>query len=1735
MAVNDPGVQHRTIDPTTDWRPDSAKLADDARAYQQLHQQYTQPLSSAIGIPQVQLTDAKKVQIQAQLQQLADNPVYADPNPYSRVLNAETNGQPMAEAKKGFLDGLKLPDLTHLDAPKIDLPNPGDVLHNLTSVNTWKQVYEDTIVKFMKTDAIPWVEDQMKGIEAANRVNEQTNINWGETAKEGLLSMGPMGMIHGPAKQSVARDLKPGAGPRAQQDLAQWRKSEQAGADLTRNVADLIGALVAAPAVGTIEVGSFTLGQLGQVGLFGLGVTTLPDMLKSSLEEMRHPTDQNMAHAIVNIGNSWMMLAPPIRGLTGIRTLTQLTSDSFAALKTANTDQQAIHSMLQTSKFENDNIIPLISGHADWLQKLRGNEARPLEQMMDELPQGAENLLSYVESKGLPMEHPVVASLMSANKHMDALYSALKEQAGDDPMILSNPAMLRQLVPQAMQAIDEFKDTHWTPARMSFAHEFGLFASDKRFPFPMEMPVDERKLMDGLDRRHQAILGVVRGFGEYGAVAEPAGTTPVTAGQAGEAALRALAGPLKAGTNEISVEKRNFAKELKITPERMHEITRSLDDPKEFEKLSAQERVMGRMIYASWSMHTNFRLETKEIALAASGYVPRKVVYEKGSLGAAGDPLSSQVYGLVSHNWGNIAKAWVDELAGETGHISVHEAALPQKEWLAQQAARTEKYEGGSPLRAAFDQHGEFIKAQRRALGAAKSHITKAEQRLEKFQQQFTATQSKLIPQAQIRRQELDLLLQPLKGVKGQGAAREPILAEIKAIEKQLAKHERELGALSKSAVEEQTKLDERTAALATKMDSFTESHGAEVAHLIGTLNEDLRSVLNAKPGGKTLLSGWDLIDYADRRFALDMHRASFRRDLLALAHHGVDEISKAYLGTKQEFLGHQLIAGKLEPNELPEVLDGRVFRDPEEAVAAGYRQVLGPVGKPTDMNYTPSVFVRMDKADPMLKEMQSATSIDQINKTWQKLYAPVHYGKRAIFISPAWHAENVAGRAISQLIDEPVLGNAALGKLVHARFSDPAQLAYIKTEAYMHGLVPAQRYQVSHQLARMRDEAHGTSSWPGIFKTISGAMPHPYNDIFEKGFWKAVDDVGIMKYMIEDARMAVKRPDLPGKVRKYAAAETANQISGMVNPAYMTKAWRFFRGIASFAPSYWATMLRSVESSVMTKTPFASRLGHFLAQHGHEGITPVRLRHLDYKHYRETARAQAHWFDTYMATTLVVADMLNQIGSGHHLWENDEGRYTDIQMDNFFHPHETAGGTRHTYVSSIPFFRQGADVLNGIGFGHQWGLAHLWNTKEFQDAGAAQKIGMGINAVMEGGQREASTKIGMVPEAAGLLAGIDLTSLIRDRQVVQAPRIAALTAFIPGGYAVRSWIHDAEMASRGGKPVDTKAETGKIAQSLLSQVTGLPSLYWMGGEPPNKLSDETWLNYNQEKTKLNKEAVSDWSQVTSAKMNLQDWQRRRQRRIDKSIQLDADTFKDSTPAGALSKKHQEVFAGLDDPNLSPEDYATKLDVAETAWQDVLDHASPETNAVWWDNVHKQWTDGDYLYWYTRQMKQALAAQVDGQGGKYIQQVNAKYSKFYANYDPATVEQAKESDPYYNVYHALLKQMAQDSPMGALISAFTSPYGARVMPPGLTPDQEQAYLDSLPSSTPAMRGSTLQGLGQQAHTAADAPDVRGAGGQLSKTPGMRQQIIQLITQAGGEVAADSTDEQLLADLQSVLR
>ena len=932
----------------------------------------------------------------------------------------------------------------------------------------------------------------------------------------------------------------------------------------------------------------------------------------------------------------------------------------------------------------------------------------------------------------------------------------------------------------------------------------------------------------------------------------------------------------------------------------------------------------------------------------------------------------------------------------------------------------------------------------------------------------------------------------------------------------------RSIAALKKGDVEAR-----RAEAIATAKANM----GPLAADLIKMKRKELNKILAAKPQDKELITGDAAVQQMIARHVHRMHRATIGNALWTHANMNVNSLMQELGKLKMSHWGAAMTSPEFKnKHEMPDILPATVFegsmpRSTEDnAKQLGYFLAHPPTGSKGDLNYRPALYARGELANQIQRAAEEATAAQHQTGLLNALYKTNNVSKRFIMYSPLFHGMNVAGRAIGWVLSDPALAGSAM-KILRGLQQDGEGYYALLEEAASNGMVHADKWNVSDHVNRLLKDDDGQSRWPGAIRAPLQALANVHHDVLEAGLWRGVDQLQLAGYLYSKSRFLDKGIDEVQAGR--LAAQYANNLGGMVNPLYMSRLWKQLKGLLWFAPSYWSTFLHSVQSVV----PGQSRLSTALLQSGKgrafTGLAAVPLRAIDNRARIELTRAQRDWVTTYLAATAVSMDMLNVMASGHHLWENEQGHEWDIDVTNVPGVGGTtlspSGEVKRAFITTHPLFRQGSDLGAAIGLGQDWGFAHTFGDVTFQQANAFQKGTMMMGALLDGIRRQGATKIGNIPQAAyGAVTGEELTSRVGESTQVQIDRPSALLSLFPSGYQIQRFLKTYQQAT-GLYPVGTpqakqaqqqlqQAVQGALPSALIN-MTGLPTVYHMGVERP-PIDDSKYENWVTQRNSIHAQLLQYSNAVFAGEMQPIEYSRHKQELVIRENQLNTDTWGSSSPGATLSSAYTTLAQqfGLDDTGLSDQDWFERYDAFLPAWNQLLAGAPPDTRAAYWEHETAQWTDADYLEWEARSLRDALAASIDGQGGNYIRAFQNQLFRLQPTMTVADYTAYENSDPYYSAYRTLLTEMGSTSPLGAFVSAFSSPFTQTVvLPPGFT--QAQAQDVAQHTGKTVVRAEEAQQLASQAKQIAGSPQVQQAGGIAAASPEFVQQEQQAVAAA----------------------
>ena len=1538
----------------------------------------------------------------------------------------------------------------------------------------------------------------------------------------------------------------------------------------------------------------------------------VPQIVGAYHDEATHPSDQNLAKLLTSTAVGLVTMGTPFKAMAGVGRMAQLMRGQTLGIAEGASQAALLEKLFKGTITQDDITPYVISGRTAkmapglGLPEVLEKELLPQGPKLDQVKTdfrirgtldpkdpnylSPEDLRQAEDYFAIDDEKERLAAALPKDWQRQLAEGTLPEDAQTKALRFSE--IMRP-------GSDAQEAGAWQMQAQRFAHHFQYMTSEYNWAFTRPMSKGEEALLKkggpihNVDRLSKNLMGKVMGV--TNALHSIMPTTPE---QYLEMEGRAMT-DLSSTATEMEGHLNDIVKKLGLKPKDLEQVRDALAEPHLVDGLSDSQKVFGRVFQTLAGQMTGARVQHGLVPLGDANWSMTHFRYHNAA-DIVRTKAASHVDQMMSENWANHA-TWDFQIDHDTGQIEMVRSKTP-RQIREEHAADAKAWQESNQRRALLNKRGDEIRAARQKRGTLNRVLARAQQyrdnqRVEDFtppaavkdvptlagvmlpkgvrprRQAIITTE---VPKRTAQLDQVEQLLQPLRNVPRSNPDKAALLESRDVLQKEIMALAREARSLNtkltgwsaagerayvtakrSEMTVEKARAEYRAGAKARSLDAKAQAAEKSLKDFEATLDPEIEGLVKAdklrpgagRPGDREMLEGQDLFRYQIRSFVMDMLKSSHREALMTRASAVVDDLLQkpGFEGVLKQHAG--AVVGKIqEADKRPDVLPGDAFKDDAEPAQVGYTRVMGAFGTPRDLNYQPAIFMRSDLAKPYLEAMDKATTVNELHGAMKvAMGVGVSLPKRAIFYSPMIHFMNIAGRTIGQLVADPAGFGGSVGLLIKKYLNDPAMYSYMQTRYHMAGGVPAYRFQVGSHVNSLWEDQHGSNSRAlSAIKTPFKTLYHPYEQVVEKGFWKMVDDLGLTAFMAEENRLT--RMGIHPDIAAMAAAEYGNNIAGMVNPLYMNKQWSFMRNLTSFAPSYWGSFMRSVESAVLAPLggitgEAADRLGinfgitrlayHYMSKT--PGISPVRLRTLDYRTWRELVRAQSSWTHSYMAAMFTLADGLNMIGSGHHMWQNDQGRYFDIDVSNFQDPGVTPSGeTKKAYISGVPMFKQATDVANALGLGHDYGLGHLLNQQNFEQANATQKALEGAGSLWEGVRRVAAGKTSTAVQAsiiAGL--GLDPTQLLATGRKVNVPAWEALTSFVPTGYTARRIANDWQKA-QSTNPDDPLAgfnwqdELQAEKDSFITQTTGAPQMFYMGPENTTNLDDQQIKQYQDARNKISAQAQAASAQAEAGTISPLDWFQKHENLINQSLGVDTATFGQNTPVGALAKKRMELQnnLALDDPKLTPDEYFNRLDLFETQWDQVLNAASPEIRALWWDHTTKQWTNMDYLYWYTRQIKKQLQAVIDHQGGGLVrQQEAAMYQKYgdilripglNANDRQAIYDQY----PMYANYAQLLKDMGQ-TPMGAMISAFTSPTSHTVvMRRGLPQNVFDLMQQLSPSTDVYVSQQALAGQEKQAQEAAGSPVTAELGGNIQQSPEFQQAVLGAAREAEAQVAAN---------------
>jgi hypothetical protein len=1371
-----------------------------------------------------------------------------------------------------------------------------------------------------------------------------------------------------------------------------------------------------------------------------------PGLVKSWADEVQHPSDANLVHALTNTATGVLTVGVPVKGFNGLVAVRRGAEAGIVASKELTTVDDAEHLLL--------------SGRPEMRGLIKFNV--PIENQLEVLASTPQRLATQLNRLGISVEdNPDIKDLVDKTNESSLLQRALDlaKQGGDSREIGA-----------AQKNFDDHLKNGFIPARLRssynwlfmpqnpYDHVLGGISEEEMASIPNDLSktVDASSAaMNGAIRR----LGLGHGFDGIGGEIKNA-----------RSAIEHFAFDKAGGGAAYSMTKlqsgfRDMIKAANIDTAGVEKIWQGLEDKGVWDTLSASEKYVATKMREVLNSMTVAEMRRGTIRNPVPGIVNRyfRPVSQEGG------PTSKSIQDVlawVKNPMMSPSRIWM--AAGDIANDESPFISETRQEILDRETKAAVGYEQSRVDRNIYNEFKDEIRSSRQAIGGLKSKVTEAEAKLAKLDQKDPEFQNWA------------------------------------------------------------SKLDDRKQKLEDAINNIKRQYGPDVHRMIETPKAKMESLISKSPLQKELIQGIDSLNVHLAGFVNRMHEASVRDELMSISNLNVESLKSQLGGALEQFWGLELLHPELKNKDLIHILPEDVFHggmgDPDTVAAnAGFVRIpIRSVGRPGDVNYKPALFANAKIASDIIKAMEDSVSGSEMNDgIMGAIYKVGSVSKRSIMMTPPLHFLNVAGRTIGWLLNDPVFATSALKDIWGSIGHDPAAYADLQEEFSMAGGRHADMFNVSKHLALQQKEADGQYSWPGVLRAGEKLLDQHYHDGMERAFWKGVDDVQLAAYAYAKNVLRRQLPDSSEAEIRRAAALYGSNLGGTVNPLYVSKLYQQMKNLMFFAPSYWGTFMRSVASAI----PGSAKISEFLAKF--QGGRFVRygaapFKEIDPSIRKELVRMNRSWFFTYMATALASADLFNVMLGGNHIWDNEPGRMTDIKVDNavkLFGGQPVDASGKSSYVSGFPVFSQAATVANAIGLGHEWGFAHQFSDPTWQAMDGFHKAQMLAGALFEGSKREAVNKVSTPIQAGyGLAMGEQFGP--RFGQGVQSKfngplgNWESLLSLVPAGQEAQYYAETFNPNQDPKKAQQARSTAiGGIRSSILNQITGIPSVYHLGAEKSGIDSDKI-TQWNNTRNSLHEAMTTASQKVLSGQMQITDYLKAKTSVQTKLIQNDKDTFGNSSPSGSLSSMRVGLMNqyGLDNPSLSTDEWMNQYELFNAAWDQQLQSTSPSAKAAWWETETAQWTDVDYLQWEATQLKDALAASIDGQGGNYIRAFQNKISPL--NNLPLTSAERTDlesQDPYYYTYKQTLKSMSQSSALGALVNAF-SPYGTlTIAPQGSTPDQVQALADSTIGTV--LSSQTAQSLAAQAKQIAHEPQVGQAAGNAAPSPEFQQSATQAINDA----------------------
>jgi F0F1-type ATP synthase membrane subunit b/b' len=1505
----------------------------------------------------------------------------------------------------------------------------------------------------------------------------------------------------------------------------------------------------------------------------------LPAFVSSAADAMHDPNDVNVSRFLINAGTAAITLGSPVKSFRGVGALrSMIESDSNAVrfmhqpgeavqLVTKGQAGKKLPYLLPEDRF---SVVPQTEAA---LEKEIANR-KAAGQSIDQDPDMIERY------RGALREHDILADQLTR------LAPNMEEATSHENYMAQITDQLNEMRAREMESAKEL-----IPIQKQFAHRYGYTLAAER---PMQRLTKEEygSIKTGARARanslSRSMWGMLHAAGDgHGWDGAPDGMLHTTfAENMAEAMARGdAAGGLNHAQRLLETHIRELGNTLGVGADRMDHVYASIEghpDPEQdvalWNNLSGPEKLMAEKMNITFGIMTNFAYRHGFLEVPLVRYVPRMVMHEDPALGRGVSATSRLMESLAppaaqvknrswaldgpggqQSDWSIANESQAAEFDPEEGMGTISERLrqthLPWMDFDKSEQDKRVAYQETTPLRSILKdpEVNQALLETRRAYGGSLAQVKRLTQNLSGSREQV----ANLAATVRDFQHQLDQHLTAkakLKSTRGMAQARTDLEAAIKDLRNETRKASTQHQNLIKQVRGWESSLATHQAKIDSIPREFADKHGLDALEdLVKTDVVDsakLRSITTMQPGGRYLMSGYELPRLAVSRYLRQMNQARYREAWKSISYSPKDQtMDLAYGAGKGETLAEVAlkdasnlpiaITSDIKLGDIAQGDTGRALMD------QGYEMVMPEVGRRGEqgsLNYQPAIYGRKDIVGKYRELAQQARSASDFQSAFARsVYnASVGVPKRIIMGSPAWHGKNVFGRALAAYFQDPSMFGQAVFRELKNRFHDQDAYYATKMEHWMDGGVPANRFNVTEHLHHLEQQMSGQRTFLSALRSPLGPLSHAHAELAERWFWKTVDDIGTAAYVVQKQKLMSKRSWMSERMAGMLAAEHANNVAGMVNPLYMSKLWRWGRQMLFFAPTWWTTFARMAGQAI----PGSARISHLLNKSGALGVVdPVKFHSLDLRQRKELVRVTRGYFMSYMSAAMLTHDMMNYLFSGHHVWDNQKGHEWDVEMDHAYAPKldPSSGQTKHVHVKGMFYFSQMADMLNAIGLGHDWGFLHQMHSGGFQQADDWHKAAVIGSSLADGFRQQAAGKASTaVNLGIGMGLGIDPYSLMRSNQVNEIPRWEMLAGMLPGGFQAQRVIDQQRRAAMkaaieadpNAPPPDVSMvgldarSLGAMASAAGDQFIGMPSLAYTGDEPANGyhfLSEQESTKYLQSRGQILQRKQSLSGALLNGDMTPADWVQQNEMQTQRYLQLLSDTYGNQADNSANSlfteRKNLYTKYSLDNPSLSQGQRAVNTEAFDAEWQGMLNNASPQVKAQWWDAHTAMWTDADYLYWMTGQIKQAIQSHIDGEGGNLIRQSAAKLNYGGLPVDTTKLDQMRQNDPYLWIYHQVMSQLGKFSLLGALAGSYYNPYPNFA----IFPDDQAAQIQQMEQAGLLKGGAVLARASTMHELAAAARMEAGT----SRDPATGQILYQTpAAEAGGQFGQTAEGQQL---------